>query len=64
MTTLTGKFCRALVAQSLFVKLLCAEMSEYYAAVKSLCGPMVILRKDGKSTRSQSFEEPLWDFAS
>jgi hypothetical protein len=32
--------------------------------VESLCGPMAIHRKDGKSTGSQSFEEPLWDFTS
>jgi hypothetical protein len=28
-TTLMGKSCRALVAQSLLVKFLCAEMPEY-----------------------------------
>jgi hypothetical protein len=32
--------------------------------VKSLCVPMAIHHKDGKSTQSQNFEKPLWDFAS
>jgi hypothetical protein len=39
MITLTGKSCRVLVAQSLFVKLLCAEMPEYYDCCEKFVWP-------------------------
>jgi hypothetical protein len=32
--------------------------------MKSLCDPMVMHRKDEKSTGSRNFEEPPWDFTS
>jgi hypothetical protein len=40
------------------------KCSSIVDVVECLCGAMVIHQKDGKSTESRSFEEPLWDFAS